>query len=98
MSRIESVPVEAAQALAERVPVFPPPFALRVAQDRLLEKNCFRSLGIGTALFEAVDSLEDLTRAVEILGLPAVLKTRRLAMRTVPGGTEETAPEAGANP
>ena len=74
----ESVPVEAAQALAERVPVFPPPFALRVAQDRLLEKNCFRSLGIGTALFEAVDSLEDLTRAVEILGLPAVLKTRRL--------------------
>ena len=45
----ESVPVEAAQALAERVPVFPPPFALRVAQDRLLEKNCFRSLGIGTA-------------------------------------------------
>ncbi|HYQ30513.1 MAG TPA: 5-(carboxyamino)imidazole ribonucleotide synthase [Polyangiaceae bacterium] len=74
----ESVPVEAAEALAERVPVFPPPFALRVAQDRLAEKSCFRALGIGTAPFEAVDSLEDLTRAVETLGLPAVLKTRRL--------------------
>ncbi|HEY0469057.1 MAG TPA: ATP-grasp domain-containing protein, partial [Polyangiaceae bacterium] len=74
----ESVPVEAAEALAERVPVFPPPFALRVAQDRLFEKSCFRSLGIGTAPFEAVDSLEDLTRAVAALGLPAVLKTRRL--------------------
>lgn len=74
----ESVPVEAAEALAARVPVFPPPFALRVAQDRLAEKNCFRWLGIGTAPFEAVDSLEDLTRAVETLGLPAVLKTRRL--------------------
>jgi len=74
----ESVPVEAAEALAQRVPVFPPPYALRVAQDRLAEKSCFRALGIGTAPFEAIDSLEDLTRAVETLGLPAVLKTRRL--------------------
>jgi 5-(carboxyamino)imidazole ribonucleotide synthase len=74
----ESVPVEAAEALAQRVPVFPPPFALRVAQDRFAEKSCFRSLGIPTAPFEAVDSLEDLNRAIEALGLPAVLKTRRL--------------------
>jgi 5-(carboxyamino)imidazole ribonucleotide synthase len=74
----ESVPVEATETLAQRVPVFPPPFALRVAQDRLAEKNCFRTLGIGTAPFEAVDSLEDLTRALATLGLPAVLKTRRL--------------------
>jgi 5-(carboxyamino)imidazole ribonucleotide synthase len=74
----ESVPVEAAEALAERVPVYPPPYALRVAQDRLQEKSCFRSLGIPTASFEAIDSLEDLTRAAASLGLPAVLKTRRL--------------------
>jgi 5-(carboxyamino)imidazole ribonucleotide synthase len=74
----ESVPVEAAQALAARVPVFPPPFALQVAQDRLAEKSSFRRLGIGTAPFAAVDDLEDLKRAVESLGLPAVLKTRRL--------------------
>jgi len=74
----ESVPVEAAQALAERVPVFPPPLALRVAQDRLAEKSCFRTLGIGTAPFEAVDNVQDLARAVDSLGLPAVLKTRRL--------------------
>jgi len=74
----ESVPVEAAEALAQRVPVFPPPFALQVAQDRFAEKSSFRALGIPTAPFEAVDSLEDLTRAVESLGLPAVLKTRRL--------------------
>jgi len=74
----ESVPVEAAEALAQRVPVFPPPFALRVAQDRLEEKSCFRYLGIGTAPFEAVGSLEELKLAVETLGLPAVLKTRRL--------------------
>lgn len=74
----ESVPVEAADALVECVPVFPPPGALRVAQDRFLEKNCFRELGIATAPFEAVNSAEELALAVLKLGLPAVLKTRRL--------------------
>jgi 5-(carboxyamino)imidazole ribonucleotide synthase len=73
----ESVPVAAADALAARVAVFPPPAALRVAQDRLLEKSCFRELGIETAPFEAVDSEQDLAAAVAKLGLPAVLKTRR---------------------
>jgi 5-(carboxyamino)imidazole ribonucleotide synthase len=74
----ESVPVEAVAALATKVPVFPPPFALSVAQDRLAEKSCFRKLGIGTAPFEAVNDVEELTRAVATLSLPAVLKTRRL--------------------
>ena len=74
----ESVPVDAALALAARVPVYPPPEALRVAQDRLLEKTCFHELGIATAPFRAVDSADDLARAVAELGTPAVLKTRRL--------------------
>jgi 5-(carboxyamino)imidazole ribonucleotide synthase len=74
----ESVPVEAADALALRVPVFPPPQALRVAQDRLVEKSTFRELGIATAPFEAVSSVEELALALVKLGLPAVLKTRRL--------------------
>ena len=74
----ESVPVEAADTLAERAPVFPPPLALRVAQDRFLEKSRFRELGIATAPFEAVNSAEELALAVLKLGLPAVLKTRRL--------------------
>lgn len=74
----ESVPVAAATELAARVPVYPPPEALRVAQDRFLEKSCFHELGIDTAPFEAVDSEADLARAVQKLGTPAVLKTRRL--------------------
>lgn len=74
----ESVPVAAAEALALCVPVFPPPKALSVAQDRWLEKSCFRELGIGTAPFEAVDSEGDLARALQRVGAPAVLKTRRL--------------------
>jgi 5-(carboxyamino)imidazole ribonucleotide synthase len=38
----ENVPVEAAQYLADRVPVLPPPAALEAAQDRLKEKELFQ--------------------------------------------------------
>ncbi len=72
----ENVPVAAATRLAERVPVFPPPKALDVAQDRLREKTLFRQLDIGTAPFMPVDTRDDLARSVEGIGLPAVLKTR----------------------
>ncbi|MFZ5892161.1 MAG: 5-(carboxyamino)imidazole ribonucleotide synthase [Myxococcota bacterium] len=73
----ESVPVEAARRLAETTPVFPPPGALATAQDRLDEKQCFRALGVPTAPFVAVNGQADLERAVNELGLPAILKTRR---------------------
>ena len=73
----ESVPVESARALAAHVPVFPPPNALEVAQDRQREKTFFETLGIPTAVFAKVDSKEELTRAIETIGLPAILKTRR---------------------
>jgi len=47
----KNVPVEAANFLAERVPVYPPPAALEAAQDRLAEKDLFRKLGIATTEF-----------------------------------------------
>lgn len=72
----ENVPVAAAERLAARVPVFPPPGALDVAQDRLKEKTLFRDLDVGTAPFAAVDTREDLDRALGAIGFPAVLKTR----------------------
>ena len=52
--------------------------AIGIAQDRLLEKNFFHTCGIETAPFRAVDSLEDLQTAIADLGLPAILKTRRM--------------------
>ncbi|QWT18373.1 5-(carboxyamino)imidazole ribonucleotide synthase [Bacillus sp. NP157] len=74
----ENVPAAAAERLAGLVDVFPNPRALSVAQDRLSEKTLFRECGLGTPDFEAVDTREDLVRAVERIGVPAVLKTRRL--------------------
>ena len=47
-------------------------------RNRLLEKSCFRELGIPTAPFEPVNSAEELALATVKLGVPAVLKTRRL--------------------
>jgi 5-(carboxyamino)imidazole ribonucleotide synthase len=74
----ENVPAESAEWLAARVPVFPNPRALAVAQDRLAEKSLFRELGIGVPAFAAVDTRADLDRAALDVGLPAILKTRRL--------------------
>jgi 5-(carboxyamino)imidazole ribonucleotide synthase len=74
----ENVPVAALQQVAATHPVWPPVEALRVSQDRLLEKQLFTQLKIPTPPFRAVDSLADLRAGVKSLGLPCMLKTRRL--------------------
>ena len=74
----ENVPAESAEWLAARIPVFPAPRALRNAQDRLAEKTLFNELGIGTPAFAAVDTRAGLDEAVARIGLPCILKTRRL--------------------
>ena len=74
----ENVPVASARFLEELVPVFPPPSSLEVAQDRLLEKTLFEDVGIPVAPFAPVASKEELDEALEVVGVPGVLKTRRL--------------------
>src|SRR5215831_5200314 len=74
----ENVPVEAARHLAMKVPVYPPPQALEAAQDRLNEKRLFQRLDIRTTEFVDIGSTAELGTAVQKLGLPCVLKTRRL--------------------
>lgn len=74
----ENVPVQAARFLAERVPVYPPEAALEEAQDRLREKRLFRRLGIPTAEFAEIAPHDDLDAAIRRVGLPAVVKTRRM--------------------
>lgn len=74
----ENVPAVAARALEQRVVVYPPAQALEVVQDRLTEKTLFWEMGIPTPSFATVDSQEELRDAVARIGLPAVLKTRRL--------------------
>ena len=74
----ENVPVASARFLAERVDVFPPPESLEFAQDRVLEKTLFEAVGLAVAPFSAVSSRDELAEALEVIGVPSVLKTRRL--------------------
>jgi 5-(carboxyamino)imidazole ribonucleotide synthase len=74
----ENVPADAITSTAARKTFLPPPAALAASQDRLTEKALFRELGIPTAPHRAVDNLADLSQAVEQIGLPGILKTRRL--------------------
>lgn len=74
----ESIPLDTVRFVAEHARVYPPIDALKTAQDRLLEKRMFTELGIPTPAFAAVDSIDDLRGAVESMGVPAVLKTRRM--------------------
>jgi 5-(carboxyamino)imidazole ribonucleotide synthase len=74
----ENVPAAALDVLESHVTIAPPRAALATAQDRLLEKQLFAALRIPTNRNQAVDSLADLHRVVTAIGLPGVLKTRRL--------------------
>jgi 5-(carboxyamino)imidazole ribonucleotide synthase len=73
----ENVPVAAAERLARFVPVRPGASALAVAQDRLDEKQFLQAQAIEVADFAAVSSLAELHAAVDHIGMPAILKTRR---------------------
>ena len=72
----ENVPVAPLAALGA-VPLHPHPRALETAQDRLAEKRFVEALGGRPAPYAPVDSPEDLRAALDIIGTPAILKTRR---------------------
>ncbi|MGK0446010.1 MAG: 5-(carboxyamino)imidazole ribonucleotide synthase [Bermanella sp.] len=63
--------------ISKHVPVYPSSKSLLNSQHRLTEKRFFQSIGIQTADFRKVESLEDLEAAVNDLGLPIILKTTR---------------------
>jgi 5-(carboxyamino)imidazole ribonucleotide synthase len=73
---IESENIDA--AVLRGLNLYPNANAVGIAQDRLLEKRFFQQCSIGVAPFAPVDSLADLRSAVAALGLPAILKTRRM--------------------
>lgn len=73
----ENVPESSASLIESLCPVYPPPRALFKSQDRLREKTMMQELDIPVAPFYPVASRPDLIAAVEEIGLPCVLKTRR---------------------
>ncbi len=74
----ENVPGQGAALIAEHSTIHPNPKALSVSQDRLSERSMFTNLGIDVPPYKQIDSLEDLSAALESLGAPAILKARTL--------------------
>src|SRR5690606_3985573 len=74
----ENVPAGSAEWLSSRLPVYPNPGALAVAQDRLDEKSLFRELDIPVPDFVDVTDRASLDAALAEVGTPCILKTRRL--------------------
>jgi 5-(carboxyamino)imidazole ribonucleotide synthase len=74
----ENVPVDSVVALGADVPVFPPPRALEVSQDRVAEKTFLNGIGISTADFLPVDNDGQLVEALRKFRGSGILKTRRL--------------------
>jgi 5-(carboxyamino)imidazole ribonucleotide synthase len=60
------------------LPLYPNARAIGIAQDRLLEKHFFVDCGLEVAPFAPVNDLVSLHAAIREIGLPAILKTRRL--------------------
>ncbi len=74
-AEFENIPAAFLAAVEKAVPVFPPPAAIEITQNREREKNFLRGAGIPCAEFRVVDSAAALEAAVAELGLPCVLKT-----------------------
>ena len=74
----ENIPTAALDLLEKLRPVRPGRRALAVSQDRLTEKAFLAGLGVRVAPFAAVDDAVDLKEALDEIGTPAILKTRRL--------------------
>jgi 5-(carboxyamino)imidazole ribonucleotide synthase len=74
----ENVSVDTLRGLTGGARISPPIPALAAAQDRVSEKRLFERLEIPTTRWRAVGSRAQLTRAIREIGLPGVLKTRRL--------------------
>lgn len=85
----ENVPVDAAETLNEATPVFPPPEALKVSQDRVTEKRFLNKAGIPTAQWRIVENegdppvLRDRFAPDAISHLRLLLRLRTFAHRAI---------------
>jgi 5-(carboxyamino)imidazole ribonucleotide synthase len=75
----ENVPVEAVRAAQRFAPVYPPPEALEIGQNRLREKTLFVESGLRVHPFVALERADQgsLREALRHIGLPCVVKTLR---------------------
>ncbi|WP_342076775.1 5-(carboxyamino)imidazole ribonucleotide synthase [Yoonia sp. SS1-5] len=74
----ENIPTSALDLLETLAPIRPGRQALATSQDRLTEKDFLQSLGLQTAPYADITDMGSLTSALDKIGTPAILKTRRM--------------------
>jgi 5-(carboxyamino)imidazole ribonucleotide synthase len=74
----ENVPSETVALLGREKPTYPQAHTLAMTQDRLTEKDFVAGLGIATARYAAAGDRDEARAALEKIGTPAIIKTRRL--------------------
>ncbi len=74
----ENIPAEVLEPLCEEFNIKQGCKPLLDSQDRLREKDNARANGLTPPKYAAVDDMESLQAAIEMVGLPAVLKSRRM--------------------
>jgi 5-(carboxyamino)imidazole ribonucleotide synthase len=92
----ENVPVGSLTALSRLhgARICPPAAALAAGQDRVAEKRLFERLEIPTTRWRAVGTRHEFTRALDAVGLPGVLKSRRMGYDGKGQAVVRTAAEA----
>ena len=73
----ENIPTAALDLLETLRPIRPGREALRISQDRLTEKAFLQNLGLKVAPFADIPDAAALKDAMETIGAPSILKTRR---------------------
>ena len=76
-TEFENVPAQSLEYMANYTRVYPPAAAVKIAQNRLSEKNLFIHSGLKTAPFVPISSAED-CHQIDDNFFPAILKTATL--------------------
>lgn len=101
----ENVPANALDLIESHVEIRPNRRALAVSQDRLTEKNFLAEIGLRPAPYANVTNEAEMAAAVEQIGIPSILKTRRLGydgkgqarLRSIDDAADAFAAMAGAD-
>ena len=90
----ENIPHQSLSLIQKHKPVYPSPEVLKISQNRLREKNFVNAHEIPTTNYYRVSTPEELSRAIENIGLPAILKTTEMGYDGKGQKRVETAEEA----
>jgi len=77
-TEFENVPAESLKFLASHKPVHPSADAVAIARHRIQEKDYARDSGLTPAPYALIRSADDFDAAIEITGLPGIIKTTTL--------------------